>query len=131
MKWMVLAALAACLGTLALVGNTLHLATGVHRLSDEHASAGGVPALLNAEAVPVTDGVAVLDVRCENEAGCDGTVTIDLKGKVGVGEYRVGPGETQRVGVLLPLDSTARRGKLTWREASGATADVSFRLQRA
>jgi len=132
MKWLVLAALTAvCLGTFSLVRNTLHLATGVETLSDEHAATVGVPSLLNAGAVPVSDGIAVFTVRCESEAGCGGTVKIDLHDKVGGGDYAVGPGETRRLGVLLPLDSHSRRGTLTWHERSGATGQVQFKLQKA
>jgi hypothetical protein len=131
MKWLVLAALAAiCLGAFSLVGNTLHLATGVNRLSDEHAAAAGVPRLLNAEAVPVNDGVAIFTVRCESEGGCGGTLTVDLKDKIGAADYALDAGTTRQVGVLLPLDTHARRGTLTWREGSGATADVAFRLEK-
>ena len=133
MRWLVLAALAAvAFAGYSLIGSTLRLAENVNELSSEHAVTGGTPRLLDAGAVPVNDGVAIFTVRCESDQPCSGRVTVALKDpdRIGDGGYTIAAGATNQVGVLLPLGVRGTHGTLTWREASGATADVAFRLRR-
>ena len=133
MKWLVLAALGAiAFAGYSLVGSTMHLAEHVNEFSSEHAVTTGAPKVLNAGAVPVTDGVAIFTVRCESEQPCNGRLTVALAdpNRIGDGAYTLPAGATGQVGVLLPLGVRGTRGTLTWREATGATASARFKLKQ-
>ena len=133
MKWLVLTALAAvAFAGFSLTRWTRHLAENVNELSSEHAATTSAPRVLNAGAVPVTDGVAIFTVRCESDQPCSGRLTVAFKDPdaVGDGGYTLPAGATGQVGVLLPLGVRGTRGRLTWRETSGATASAGFKLKR-
>lgn len=134
MRLLVLTALALVVfGAYLLLDSARDLAGDVGSLSSGHVATAGAPRVLNAASVPLIDGVAGFRVKCEAEGGCSGTVSIELEnqpGGSGSASYALEADVDRWVGVPLPPQTRAKRGTITWRDASGATATADFTLKR-
>lgn len=132
MKWAVLVALVLLgLGTYSLIGSARELGAAVGEMSGGRAVAAGPPRLMDRD-VRVKRGMALLDLRCENEIGCGGVLTLTLQGdEAGTARYTMLEGQTTRFAIPLPPGAPGGAATLSWREDSGVTATTEVELKRA
>ena len=131
MRWAVLVALLVVgIGTYSLVRSAHDLGMSVLAETGAQSGRGEAPRLVDRR-LRVSNGMAMLDLRCAATAGCRGVMTITLRGgKTGTAPYMVLGGQTTRYALPLPAGARARQARLDWREDSGATSSAEVVLQR-